>query len=93
MSHTLFSPLRIGSLELANRIVMAPMTRSRATASGVPQPIMAQYYADRASAGLIITETTQVSSEGWGYPRTPGIETPEQIAGWHTVVKAVHAPV
>ena len=89
MANALFAPLRLGSMSLPNRIIMAPMTRSRATAAGVPQPIMAQYYADRASAGLIVTEATQISYEGWGYPRTPGVQTPDQIEGWRMVVKAV----
>jgi N-ethylmaleimide reductase len=90
MAISLLSPLRIGSIDLPNRIVVAPTTRSRATAAGVPQPIVAEYYAARASAGLIITEATQVSYEGWGYPRTPGIQTQEQIEGWRHVTSSVH---
>ena len=91
MANALFSPLRVGSIELPNRIIVAPCTRSRASAAGVPQPIMSQYYAARATAGLIITEATQISYEGWGYPRTPGIHTQEQIDAWRTAVAAVHA--
>jgi N-ethylmaleimide reductase len=86
----LFSPYRLGELELANRIVMAPMTRSRAIAGNVPNPLAATYYAQRASAGLIVTEATQVSPQGVGYIRTPGIHSPEQVAGWEQVTKAVH---
>jgi N-ethylmaleimide reductase len=88
-SQSLFSPYRLGALELANRIVMSPMTRSRALAGNVPNPLAATYYAQRASAGLIITEATQVSPQGVGYIRTPGIHSAEQVAGWKTVVDAV----
>jgi N-ethylmaleimide reductase len=87
----LFTPFRLGELELRNRTVMAPMTRSRATDGNVPNPLAATYYAQRASAGLIITEATQVSPQGIGYVRTPGIHTPEQVAGWRQVTSAVHA--
>ncbi|MEW6351560.1 MAG: alkene reductase [Thermodesulfobacteriota bacterium] len=86
----LFSPLKIGPYELRNRIVMAPMTRNRAGDHGVPHPIMATYYQQRASAGLIITEATQISAQGVGYPHTPGIYDPDQVAGWKAVVEAVH---
>jgi len=86
----LFSPYRLGDIVLANRIVMAPMTRSRALADNVANPISATYYAQRASAGLIITEATQVSRQGVGYVRTPGIHSPEQVAGWKTITEAVH---
>jgi N-ethylmaleimide reductase len=89
-SQPLFSPYRLGALELANRIVMSPMTRSRALAGNVPNPLAATYYAQRASAGLIITEATQVSPQGVGYIRTPGIHSAAQVAGWKTVVDAVH---
>jgi N-ethylmaleimide reductase len=89
-SQSLFSPYRLGALELANRIVMSPMTRSRALAGNVPNPLAATYYAQRASAGLIITEATQVSPQGVGYIRTPGIHSAAQVAGWKTVVDAVH---
>ncbi|XXF80722.1 alkene reductase [Myxococcaceae bacterium GXIMD 01537] len=88
----LLSPLRLGRLELKNRIVMAPMTRSRALADGnVPNPLAATYYAQRASAGLLISEATQVSPQGVGYIRTPGIHSPEQVAGWKRVTDSVHA--
>ena len=77
----LFSPTTIGSLTLRNHLVMAPMTRNRATGN-VPNELMAEYYAQRASAGLIITEGTSPSPNGLGYPRIPGIFSREQIAGW-----------
>ena len=86
----LFSPYRLGGLELKNRMVMAPMTRSRAVEGNVPNPIAATYYAQRASAGLIVSEATQVSPQGVGYVRTPGIHSPEQVAGWKKVTEAVH---
>jgi len=88
---SLFDPIAIGSLQLPNRIVMAPMTRNRAGAGDVPTELNALYYAQRASAGLIISEGTQVSPEGKGYPGTPGIHTPEQEEGWRRVTSAVHA--
>src|SRR5262245_51865338 len=88
--NALFSPYRLGDLELANRLVMSPMTRSRAVDGNVPNPLAATYYAQRASAGLIITEATQVSRQGVGYIRTPGLHSAEQVAGWKTVVDAVH---
>ena len=88
----LFEPTAIGALNLPNRIVMAPMTRSRATQPGdVPNAMMAEYYAQRASAGMIITEATQISPEGKGYSFTPGIHSEEQVAGWKLVTDAVHA--
>ena len=87
----LFTPLRVGKMELPNRVVMAPMTRNRAGAGNVPQAINAEYYGQRASAGLIITEGAQVSPQGVGYPATPGIHTAEQVAGWRTVTDTVHA--
>lgn len=88
----LFQPYKLGSLELPNRIVMPPMTRSRASQPGdVPNTLMAEYYAQRAGAGLIISEGTWISPLGKGYVWTPGIHTPEQIAGWHIVTDAVHA--
>src|SRR6195256_5583241 len=89
-SKNLFSPYRMGGLELDNRIAMAPMTRGRAVDGNVPNPIAATYYAQRATAGLIITEATQVSLQGVGYIRTPGIHSAEQVAGWRTVTDAVH---
>jgi N-ethylmaleimide reductase len=88
---TLFDPLTLGAVTLPNRIVMAPMTRSRSTQPGdVPNAMMADYYAQRASAGLIITEATQISQQGKGYSFTPGIYSPEQVAGWKLVTDAVH---
>ena len=87
----LFLPVTLGSLTLANRIAMAPLTRSRAGADGVPSPLAATYYAQRAAAGLLITEATNISAEGRGYAWTPGIFTPEQVAGWKAVTQAVHA--
>ncbi len=88
---SLFDPTRIGDIALANRIVMAPLTRNRAAAGQVPSPLAADYYAQRASAGLIISEASQVCPEGQGYLDTPGIHSPEQIAGWRRVTDAVHA--
>jgi N-ethylmaleimide reductase len=88
----LFSPLKMGRNELKNRFVMAPLTRNRAAMPGnVPQDINATYYAQRASAGLIIAEATPISPMAHGYPATPGIHSAEQIAGWKKVVDAVHA--
>ena len=87
----LFSPYDLGGLMLANRIVMAPLTRNRAGAGLVPSRFAADYYAQRASAGLIITEATQVSRQAQGYQDTPALYTPEQIAGWRKVTDAVHA--
>ncbi|HWF95943.1 MAG TPA: alkene reductase [Xanthobacteraceae bacterium] len=86
----LLSPYRLGEFALENRLVMSPMTRSRALEGNVPNPLAATYYAQRATAGLIITEATQVSPQGVGYIRTPGIHSPEQVAGWRPVTEAVH---
>ena len=86
----LLSPYRLGEFALENRLVMAPMTRSRAVDGNVPNPLAATYYAQRAAAGLIITEATQVSPQGVGYIRTPGIHSPEQVTGWRLVTDAVH---
>jgi len=86
----IFEPANIGRIELKNRIVMAPMTRSRASISGVPSELAVTYYSQRASAGLIITEGTQPSPAGQGYPRTPGIDSAEQIEAWRKVTDAVH---
>lgn len=87
----LFTPLRLGAIELANRVVMSPMTRNRATYPGdLPNPLMAEYYRQRASAGLIISEGTPVCPEGHGYPRTPGIHSAAQVEGWRRVTTAVH---
>ncbi len=86
----LFTPYRLGALTLPNRLVMPPMTRSRAAAGDVPTALMAQYYAQRASAGLIVSEGTQISPQGQGYAWTPGIYSPAQVAGWKQVTDAVH---
>src|SRR5580698_8273143 len=88
---TLFSPLRIGAIQLPNRIVMAPMTRMRAGSAHVPTALNAEYYAQRSSAGLIISEGTAISPQGQGYPNAPGIYTAAQIVGWRTVTDGVHA--
>jgi N-ethylmaleimide reductase len=88
---TLFDPLSAGALRLANRIVMAPLTRNRAGPGLVPGPFAAEYYAQRATAGLIIAEATQVSAQAQGYADTPGCYTDEQVAGWKKVTDAVHA--
>ncbi|WP_068637332.1 alkene reductase [Thauera butanivorans] len=87
----LFSPLRLGELELANRIVMAPMTRNRADAAGVPTELMVAHYAQRADAGLIVAEGAWPSATGQAYCRQPGIATPAQVAGWRKLTDAVHA--
>jgi N-ethylmaleimide reductase len=87
----LFTPFRLGPYELRNRLVMAPMTRSRAGEGNVPTPMMTEYYTQRAGAGLIITEGSQVSPQGRGYPDTPGIHTDAQVAGWRRITDAVHA--
>ncbi len=89
-SINVLAPVKLGSFELPNRLVMAPMTRSRADRAAVVQPITAEYYAQRATAGLIISEATQVTPEGQGYPFTPGIYNDAQVAGWKTVTTAVH---
>ncbi|MCP3143511.1 alkene reductase [Pyxidicoccus xibeiensis] len=91
MSQPLFTPVTVGSLKLPHRIVMAPMTRNRAGPEQVPTPLMAEYYAQRASAALIITEATQASLHSYGYPNTPGIHTDAQVEGWRRVTDAVHA--
>jgi N-ethylmaleimide reductase len=87
---TLFDPFDFGDFRLPNRIVMAPLTRDRAGPGQVPTDLMATYYRQRASAGLIISEATQISAEGQGYLDTPGIYSPEQVAGWRQVTAAVH---
>jgi N-ethylmaleimide reductase len=87
----LFSPYRLGPLQLPNRMVMAPMTRNRAGPGDVPGKLNATYYVQRAGAGLIVTEGTQVSPQGQGYAGTPGIHSAEQVAGWKIVTQAVHA--
>lgn len=88
---TLFDPVTVGAVRLANRIVMAPLTRNRAGPGLVPGPFAAEYYAQRASAGLIIAEATQVSAQAQGYSDTPGCYTDAQVAGWKVVTDAVHA--
>lgn len=88
---TLFSTTTLGRRTLRNRIVMAPMTRSRAGAGGVPGELVAEYYAQRAAAGLIVTEGTSPSPDGLGYARIPGLWSQEQVAGWRKVTDAVHA--
>lgn len=88
---SLFDPVQLGDLSLANRILMAPMTRSRAGAGDAPTDLNVAYYRQRATAGLIVTEGTQPSANGKGYCRTPGIHTPAQIDGWRKVTDAVHA--
>ncbi len=90
MSTRLFEPYPLGDLMLPNRIIMPPMTRSRAARGEVATALMAQYYSQRASAGLIITEGAQISRQGQGYAWTPGIHTPEQVEGWRGVTTAVH---
>lgn len=87
----LFTPGRLGALQLRNRIMMAPMTRSRALPGGIPSDLARDYYVQRASAGLILSEGTAPSGAGMGYARTPAIETPEQIAAWKRITDAVHA--
>ena len=90
MAQKLFDEAKLGNLTLQNRIVMAPMTRSRALSHNAPSDLVATYYAQRATAGLIITEGTSPSPNGLGYARIPGLYSPEQIAGWKTVTNAVH---
>lgn len=88
---SIFSPLKIGDLMLENRIIMAPLTRMRSIQPGdIPSELNAKYYQQRSSAGLIISEATQISPQGKGYPATPGIHSKEQIAGWKLVTSAVH---
>lgn len=89
-ANTLFSPYELGSIKLKNRFVMSPMTRSRALEGRVPNPLAAEYYAQRAGAGLIVTEATQVSPQGIGYVRTPGIHSKAQVEGWKKITGAVH---
>ncbi|MCX4027810.1 alkene reductase [Endozoicomonas sp. SM1973] len=89
-SNQLLSPFQVGDLALPNRVIMAPLTRSRASAGDVPNQLMAQYYTQRASAGLIISEASQISPQGQGYACTPGIYSQSQIAGWQQITQAVH---
>ncbi|MET0185516.1 MAG: alkene reductase, partial [Achromobacter sp.] len=87
---TLFDPVKAGDIDLANRIVMAPLTRNRSPRA-VPAPITATYYEQRASAGLIITEATAITQQGQGYADVPGLYSDEQLAGWKHVTDKVHA--
>ncbi|WP_340616253.1 alkene reductase [Xenorhabdus entomophaga] len=86
----LFSPIKLGDIELANRIIMAPLTRSRTNEEGVPNDLNVTYYVQRTSAGLIISEATNISAQGRGYALTPGIWTEDQIAGWKKITDAIH---
>jgi 2,4-dienoyl-CoA reductase-like NADH-dependent reductase (Old Yellow Enzyme family) len=88
---TLFDPLTAGDIQLSNRIVLSPLTRARASEGRVPNELMAEYYAQRAGAGLIITEATSVMPKGVGYENTPGIWSDEQVEGWKKITTAVHA--
>ena len=88
---SLFDALQFGDIHVANRVVMAPLTRNRAAAHQVPSALAGEYYTQRASAGLIVTEASQISPEGQGYLDTPGIHSPEQVAAWRKVTEAVHA--
>lgn len=88
---SLFDPLQAGAFKLKNRVVLAPLTRCRASAGRVPNDLMRQYYGQRASAGLIISEATSVTPQGVGYPDTPGIWSDDQVAGWKKITDAVHA--
>lgn len=90
-TETLFTPTRLGAIEVRNRIAMAPLTRSRASMDGVQTPLAIEYYAQRASAGLIITEATNISRQGRGYAYTPGIYTDAHVEAWKPVTEAVHA--
>lgn len=88
---SLFDPLRAGAFMLKNRVVLAPLTRCRSSAGRVPNDLMREYYVQRASAGLVLSEATSVSAMGVGYPDTPGIWSEEQVAGWKRITEAVHA--
>jgi 2,4-dienoyl-CoA reductase-like NADH-dependent reductase (Old Yellow Enzyme family) len=88
---SLFDPVRAGAFTLKNRVVLAPLTRCRASAGRVPNDLMREYYVQRASAGLILSEATSVSAMGVGYPDTPGIWSEEQVAAWKPITEAVHA--
>jgi N-ethylmaleimide reductase len=87
---SLFDPITFGAIDAPNRIMMAPLTRGRATRSHVPTPLMAEYYSQRASAGLIISEATGISQQGLGWPGAPGLWSEEQVAAWRPIVRAVH---
>ncbi len=88
---SLFDPIQLGAIHAPNRVLMAPLTRGRSTRGHVPTPIMADYYSQRAGAGLIITEATGISQEGLGWPYAPGLWTDEQVEAWKPVIAAVHA--
>lgn len=90
MPDSLFTPLKAGAFDLQNRVIMAPLTRCRASAGRVPNELMARYYAQRAGFGMILSEATSVSPQGVGYPDTPGIWSAAQVAGWKLVTDAVH---
>jgi len=90
MTSSLFTPIKVGDLELPNRVFMAPLTRLRSSEGRVPNALMAEYYAQRASAGMILTEATSVTPQGVGYPDSPGIWSEEQVEGWKLVTDAVH---
>jgi N-ethylmaleimide reductase len=87
---SLYDPIVFGDMKLSNRVFMAPLTRNRGTPNGVPGELASTYYSQRASAGLIVSEATQISAMGKGYINTPGIHSEEQVAGWKPVVDAVH---
>src|SRR4051812_40887770 len=87
----LFEPLRLGAITVPHRIFMAPLSRMRATPSGVAQPLMATYYAQRAGAGLVLTEGTSVAAHAAGFPCMPALYKPEHVEGWRAVTDAVHA--
>ena len=87
---SLLDPIRLGAIDAQNRIWMAPLTRGRATREHVPTPLMIEYYAQRASAGVILTEATGISREGLGWPYAPGIWNDAQVEAWKPIVKAVH---
>ncbi len=88
---SLFDPIRIGRLTLPNRIIMAPLTRGRTGGAGIPNALVAEYYSQRASAGLLVAEATAVNREGDGWPGAPGFYTDAQASGWRGVADAVHA--
>src|ERR1700674_3931398 len=87
---SLFDPITVGAINAPNRIMMAPLTRARATRSHVPTPLMGEYYSQRASAGLILSEATGISQQGLGWPSAPGLWSGEQVNAWKPVVGAVH---
>lgn len=88
---SIWDPIKIGRMTLNHRFAMAPLTRSRAAADGTPGPLAAEYYGQRASMGLLISEGTQPSADGQGFPNTPGVYTDDHVAGWRSVVSSVHA--